>query len=203
MLNAKIKRNYLRNLTLIIGLSVGLFFVYQSIDLSADVDSQYNDREDFMEGNLTDAQQRLGNVNYSNAFVTPFILTGAFFTPFPSFLYSESRQFGIIAHYQNEIVKNIMYYFGILGMIIILKKNFRKTILLTFFVLSYLFVLMTTANSFLDRFQLPNVPFIIIFMSVGLIDSDIKWKKGWNYYLILLFIVHATWTLFKLNIRGI
>ena len=192
-----------RNTVSVILISIGLVFVFNSTNLFSDVDAQLSEREGFMENNLSDAQDRLGNISYTNALVSPLIIVGAFITPFPSFLQTEERQFPIIFHYQNEMVKNLMYYFGLLGIIIAIRKNFKKTIMLSFFVLSYLFVLMTTANSFIDRFQLVNVPFVIIFMSVGLIDSDLKWKKRWNHYLVLLVVMHVSWTLFKLNIRGL
>jgi len=204
LLNSKSKNSILINSISVVVIIFGLWFLYLNADIYQDVEEQYSDREGFLSRNLNDAKDKLGNVNYSNAAVAPLIVSGAFFTPFPSFLYTEDRQYPIIAHYQNELVKNIIYYFGFLGLIFVFKKEFfLKSIMLSFFVLSYLFVLMFTANSFIDRFQLVNVPFIIIFISVGLINIKTIWRERFPYFLILLLIMHITWVVFKVNIRGI
>jgi len=204
LLNSKSKRTIIINIISGFIFLFSLWFLSINTDVYQDVENQYTESEGFMERNLSYAKENLGNIEYTTAAVAPLIFTGAFFTPFPSFLLTEERQFPIIAHYQNEIIKNIMYFFGFLGLIFVFKKEFfRKTIMLSYFVVCYLFVLTFTANSFIDRFQLVNVPFIIIFMSVGLINIKPKWINLFPYYFIALLIMHISWVLFKVNIRVI
>jgi hypothetical protein len=198
-----LKKFTVRNLIMLSFFSIGVILLMNSRGLFYDVDAQVQDSAGFFERNLQGEADLLGNISFKQAVVAPFIIGGSFLTPFPSFLNTEPRQIAIIARFQNEMIRNLMYYFAILGLIIVVRKHLKEGSILIFFILSYLFVITSAANSFQDRFHLPMVPYIIIIMSVGFIESKAKWISRWDWYLIFLFITHLSWSVFKLNIRGI
>ncbi len=72
-----------------------------------------------------------------------------------------------------------------------------------FFTIAYLAVITSAANSFQARFHMPIIPFIIIFIGVGVVEVKSKLNKSWSLYLIFIFLAQLMWTYFKLNIRGI
>jgi hypothetical protein len=157
----------------------------------------------YLAKNLNAEARRVGNINYEQTSVTPMIVLSSFITPFPTLLNTEPRQIRIIAHFQNEIVRNLIYYFALLGLIIIVKNHLRQGSILVFFISGYLYVITNAGNSFQDRFHLVMIPFIIVAVSVGMIQSSHKWIQRWNWYLVFIFIVHLSWTIFKLDIRGL
>jgi hypothetical protein len=142
-------------------------------------------------------------INFKMAVIAPIAFAGAIITPLPSFLLLEKRQIPIIAHFQNEIIRNILYYFVFLGLFYLFRNNFARCSLIILFPLSYIFVLATAGVAFQDRFVLPSLPFFIILMSVGLINSSSKWIKRWDIYLFIIFIAEIAWNVFKLNNRGL
>lgn len=200
--------NWVRNLSvkklvIIVTISSSVVVVMNSIGLFSDVEAQYNDKENIFTRNLQGEVNLLRNISFKEAAVAPLVIIGSFITPFPSFLDTEKRQMPIIARFQNEMVRNLLYYFAILGVIICFKKSFKKTSILLFFIFSYLYVITAAANSFQDRFHLPMVPFIIIMMSVGIVESKVKWIHRWNWYIVFIFVAHISWSIFKLIIRGL
>jgi len=184
-------------------ISFGFLIFLSQYGFISDISDVYEESDEIFEKNLTAEAKNVGNISYDQVIVAPFIILGAFITPFPSFLVTEERQKPIVAHFQNEIVRNYMYYFALLGIILLIKKSFIKSSLLLFFIISYLYVLASSGTSFIDRFHLPLVPFIIITMSVGFIESNLKWKNRWHIYIFIIVVAQIAWTIFKLNIRGL
>ena len=190
--------------------SIGLIFLiygfgmfsqrYNFIDPMVET---YEDRYDYRQSNLESKIKVVRNISVKKAVIFPIMTVGAVLSPFPSFLNLEERQLATMAHSQNEVVRNIMFYFFFLGLFISLKKGFNRKSLPVIFVASYLVVTAISGTSIFDRFQLPALPFIIIIMSSGFIDSKKIWIRRWNYYLIGIILVMAAWNIFKLNIRGI
>lgn len=135
---------------------------------------------------------------------TLFALLGSLVTPFPSLLSLEARQLGIYTHFQNEIVRNIMYFFAFWGIFYSLKnKLFRKVSLMLMFILGHTFILALSARAFYARFQLVSLPFMIIFMADGIKHSKGKGTKIWIMYLMLIMIAIFAWNMFKMGIRGL
>jgi len=147
------------------------------------------------------AKQR--GVNYQRALVSPFILVGAAVTPFPSLLDFEKRQLGIYMKFQNELTRNMMYFFSFMGLIYAIRNAFRKSSALLLFTFGYILILVIAAVSFQDRFQLPVLPFMIIFMSVGFSYGKRPITNKWFFYLALIFAAVFSWNFFKLSIRGL
>jgi hypothetical protein len=196
--------NFRKVFILIIVFSVSILMINNS-GLFSDINQTYIEGQegDFFSRNIESEANRLGNVSFKEAAVAPFIVSGSLLTPFPSFLYTEERQIPIIAHFQNEMIRNLMYYFAILGLVFLIRKDFRNSSILLFFCLGYLYVITTSGTSFQDRFHLPLEPFVIIAMSVGMLNSKPRWIYNWSWYLVIIFIAQISWTIFKLNIRGI
>lgn len=151
---------------------------------------------------LTSSAKQRG-ISYDRALVAPFLLIGAAVTPFPSLLDLEERQLGIYVHFQNELVRNIMYFFAFLGIFYSLKDKFRMSSLIILFGLGYIGILAVSAVSFQDRFQLPALPFMIMFMSEGFCGSRRPLVVKWLVYLAFLFIAIFLWNYFKMGIRGL
>lgn len=188
---------------LLIIFSFGSVALINQTGMFSEVYDVYGASEDVFTQQLTAEAKRVQNISYQKAAVTPFIIVGSLITPFPSFLVTEPRQLAIVAHYHNEIVRNLLYYFALIGIFIMYKKYRPQSTLILFFIISYLYVITTAGTSFQDRFHLPLVPFIIIAFSVGLIDSRPRWKYRWNYYILIIGAAEIVWTFFKLNIRGL
>jgi hypothetical protein len=202
---SSMRRLNFRKVFILLVVFFGCVFMINESGLFRDINQTYSEGEegDFFSRNLQSEKDRLGNISYKEAAVAPFIIAGSFITPFPSFLNTEERQIPIIAHFQNEMIRNLMYYFAFLGLIFLLRKNFRNSSILILFSFGYLYVITAAGNSFLDRFHLPLVPFLIIAMTVGMLNSKPVWIKRWNIYLVVIIIGQVLWTIFKLNIRGI
>lgn len=180
----------------IIGRLITLYGFDESINSALEASSSQFDIE------LTSsAKQR--RISYSRALVVPFLLISAAVTPFPSLLDFEERQLGIYAHFQNELVRNMMYFFAFLGIFYSLKNKFRVSSLIILFVLGYIGTLAASAVSFQARFQLPALPFMIMFMSEGFSCSKRPLSIKWMVYLVIIFIAILSWNYFKMSIRGL
>lgn len=198
------KLNFRKILTVLFIFFSTVFLINNS-SIFNDINEVYREgkNSDLLRSNLQYKAGLVGNISYKQAAVTPFVFALAILTPFPSFLNTESRQVPIIAHFQNEMVRNLLYYFAILGLVILMLKDFRKSSILILFEFGYLWVISSAGTSFIDRFHLILVPFMIITMSVGMINARSKWIKGWNWYLVFILIAQISWVIFKINIRGI
>lgn len=182
---------------------IGAYFLLSSAGIEDDIVAQYTDSQnDFLQRGL-DSKANMANVSYNKAIVIPFMMAGAAITPFPSFLNTEERQVGIITVFQNEIIRNFMYYFYFMGVLYALRRYFKKSIMLLIFVGGYILAITIGGSSFQERFQLPALPFIIIFMSLGIAEATPKSIKWWNVYLVGVILAEVAWTTFKLTIRNI
>jgi 4-amino-4-deoxy-L-arabinose transferase-like glycosyltransferase len=190
----------------LISLMLGLYLFYSlgvANNIFNDVNNQIADSEDFFSRNLENEKSLLGNVKFDQVALAPLIVIGAAITPFPSYLDTEARQLSIFSRFQNDLVRNMMYFFMYFGLYQVLKKKFKEYLAIVFFFLAYLGVITSAANSFQARFHMPIIPFAIIFIGVGIAEYKAKHHRNWLIYLILIFIAQLSWTYFKLNIRGI
>ena len=96
-----------------------------------------------------------------------------------------------------------MYFFMYVGLYFTFKNKFKEYIGILFFLISYLGVITSAANSFQARFHMPIIPFVVVFIGVGIVELGAKYRRTWWMYLIGIFMAQLAWTYFKLNIRGI
>ncbi|MFC2080849.1 hypothetical protein ACFLR8_01400 [Bacteroidota bacterium] len=199
-------RGGFRNIIIIISTIIFLFAIFRLAQQSAqiyEVEEQYDQSFTIGPKNVEYSIFRLKNISVKTTTVYPLIIASSFFAPFPSFLNLDERQLLIIAHYPNELVRNIIYYFALLGIFSAFRKKLKENILLLTFVIGYILILGITGNAQLERFQVPALPFIIVFISAGIVDSHVLWHKRFNLYLIIMFCIEASWNIFKMDIRGI
>jgi hypothetical protein len=140
---------------------------------------------------------------FEKTFVAPFIIAGSPVTPFPTLLDLDERQLAIYSKFHNELTRNIMYFFAFLGIYFAVTRSFKNSSLILLFTLGYIFILMVSAVSFQDRYQLPSLPFMIVFMSAGLVHVKKPLKGKWPVYLVFIFLAIFAWNFFKLTIRGL
>ncbi len=185
-------------------ISLYLFYsIVASTDIFKDVNSQIEDSSDFFSRNLESEKNFLGNVTFDQVALAPVIIAASVITPFPSYLNTEARQLSIYTRFQNDLVRNMMYFFMYAGLYFTFKKRFKEYTGILFFLMAYLGVITAAANSFQARFHMPIIPFVIVFMGIGIVELNPRFNRMWLVYLMLIFIAQLAWTYFKLDIRGI
>jgi hypothetical protein len=140
-------------------------------------------------------------ISYKQAVIAPFILIGAIITPFPSLLHFDDQQVGIYIHFQNELIRNVMYFFLFVGVFFLFKQKNRQATYLFCFSFGYILILTVSGVSFQDRFQVLALPFLLIFMANGILMDYPKKSSQWRLYLFFITIAIISWNLFKLSIR--
>jgi hypothetical protein len=150
---------------------------------------------------LTYNAGRVG-VSFKATSVTPFVFLGGILTPFPSFLNLDPNQLGIFTSYQNELVRNVMYFFAFSGILFSLRTKFRNISLLLIFSLGNTLASAMAGFSVYDRYQLPSLPFFVIFMAEGIKHSNNKTDRVWVIYLLVVMAAIFAWNIFKVHIRG-
>ena len=165
---------------------------------------------DYYDGLHLEAEQRVGgktrmagNVSIKTGLAVPFVAANAFFAPYPSFLNMDVRQIGVISHAHIEVVRVLIYYFGLIGLLILVQKDLVNSSLIISFGAGYILILAITGGAMFSRYHLPAVPFIILVISVGFLNSSKKWFSYYDKYLIGIWAVVLMWHIFKMIIRGI
>jgi hypothetical protein len=183
-------------------ISIGIFFVLRKFNMLEKIYELSNQGSTAFSNELTNSAIQRG-VSYKQALIAPFILLGSIITPFPSLINFDENQFGIYMHYQNEIVRNAMYFFVFTGMYCALKNRARNMAYIFSFAVGYIMILALSGVSFQDRFQLLGLPFLIFFIPIGLDWQHKKKLKFWEIYLFVITIAILSWNIFKLSIRGL
>ncbi len=201
-LKVKKRSDRFMSLILVIGILIGAIYVMKRLAMDTYVEEVIEASSDQFGNELEGASKSRG-VNYAAALVAPLLIAGAILTPFPSILDFEASQLGIYAHFQNEVIRNGMYFFVFLGLIRAIRFRQKKTILVGSIAIVYILVLAASGISHQDRFQILSLPFLIVFMSDGIVAQYPKKKKHWMLYLLLIFVIIIMWNVFKLTIRGL
>lgn len=125
-----------------------------------------------------------------------------FVIPFPTMVNTPSQENQQLLHGGN-FVKNIMAFFTMFGLFIILKeKKWRDHLLILSFTLGYLIVIALSAFAHSERFHQPALPFILILAAFGVSNISNKEKNYFKWYMMFIFIVLIVWSWFKLSGRG-
>ncbi|MEM7486567.1 MAG: glycosyltransferase family 39 protein [Bacteroidota bacterium] len=183
-------------------LIVGSLFVTYELSMDKHIESAIESSSEQF-GNELDKASKDRGINYTAALIAPLLISGAIITPFPSLLDFEERQLGIYAHFQNEIVRNIMYFFVFLGLFRFIKLRKATAIFPASFAVLYIMILAVSGISFQDRFQILALPFLIVFMSDGITAKYRAKEKHWFVYLSFIFLAILAWNIFKLSNRGL
>ena len=100
-------------------------------------------------------------------------------------------------------VKNIMSFFTILSIVLIIKnKKVRSHILLLSMLAAYLAILAMSKFALVERFHLLILPLHIILMSYGINQLNRKNLVYFNSYIVVISLIIIGWNWFKLAGRG-
>ncbi|MFS4448976.1 hypothetical protein [Maribacter sp. 2307UL18-2] len=183
-------------------LILGSLFVTYELSMDKHIESAIESSSEQF-GNELDKASKDRGISYTTALIAPLLVSGAIITPFPSLLDFEERQLGIYAHFQNEIIRNIMYFFVFLGLLRFIKLRKATAIFPASFAVLYIMILAFSGISFQDRFQILALPFLIVFMSDGITTKYQEKEKHWFVYLSFIFLAILAWNVFKLSNRGL
>ncbi|MDY8136893.1 glycosyltransferase family 39 protein [Aquimarina sp. 2201CG5-10] len=181
---------------------IGSFLVMKELGMDKHIETAIEASQDQFGNELSDTSKKRG-VTYAAAIISPLLIAAAIITPFPSLLNFEAAQIGIYSHFQNEIIRNCLYFFVFLGLFNVYKTRNKSAIFVGSFALIYIMVLAVSGISFQDRFQILALPFLIIFMADGIATKYPKRNKHWIQYLSVIFMTILFWNLFKLSNRGL
>jgi hypothetical protein len=201
-LKLKKKRDIFISVTINIGILIGSLYVMRLLNMDTYVIEIIEASQDRFGSELENAS-KTGGISYTVTLIAPLLIAGAILTPFPTVLDFEASQLAIFTHFQNEIIRNGMYFFVFLGLIRAIKLKQKKTIMVGSIAIIYILVLAASGISHQDRFQILSLPFLIVFMSDGIVNKYRKQKKHWSLYLMLIFMIILMWNIFKLKIRGL
>jgi len=183
-------------------LVAGSLFITYELSMDKHIEEAIESSTDQFDNELNKASKDRG-INYTAALISPLLIAGAVITPFPSLLDFEERQLGIYVHFQNEIVRNTMYFFVFIGLFRFFKNRKSGAIFVGSFAILYIMILAVSGISFQDRFQLLALPFLIIFMADGVVAKYPKKERHWVGYLSFIFFAILFWNVFKLSNRGL
>ena len=185
---------------------VGLFLLNQT-EVNDEVNTLWNvEHLQHQQTNMEWRSQRDDENNqrfakYASAVVfAPMIFT----LPFPTMTEIPEQENQKMINGGN-FVKNIMSYFTIMTLIILLiSGNWRKYILLEAFLCGYLLVLAFSSFAHSERFHLPVLPFIMMFAAYGICNTyTYPWIRiRYRYWCVLMLIAAVAWNWFKLAGRG-
>jgi len=132
------------------------------------------------------------------AIFAPIILV----IPFPTIIETPKQENQKIINGGNY-VKNVLAFFVIFAIFIVIKENkWRDYLLIGSFTIGYALVLALSAFAHSERFHQPTLPFELILAAVGISLVTNKTKKYYNWWMIFLFVAIIAWSWFKLAGRG-
>ena len=105
-----------------------------------------------------------------------------------------------------NFIKNIVSFFTILAMIVLLMSGkWREHLLPLSFLLGYLVVLTMSVFAQSERFHQPVMPFEMMFAAYGMsvAVTKKKYKRFFTYWCVLMFVAAVLWNWFKLKGRGL
>ena len=188
-------------------LAAGAFVITMfltSTSIGGDIREIWNSRNSLQDESLDwIAKRENGNLyaKYAGAAVfAPLIFT----IPFPTMVETPHQESQKMNHGGN-FVKNIVSYFTIMALLILLVSgNWRKHVLPIAVLCGYLVVLVFSSFAQSERFHLPILPLTLMFAALGIsLMKENPWvKKYFNYWCVLMFLAAIAWNWFKLAGRG-
>ena len=183
-----------------------LMMFFSSTTIGSDIKEMWQTGGSGQKANMEWRSRRGGDMSqtfakYAGASVfAPMIFT----VPFPTMTevpYQENQK---MIHGGN-FVKNIMSYFTIISLVILLfTGEWRKHVLPIAVLCGYLVVLVFSNFAQSERFHQPIMPLTMMFAALGISLIKINpWvKRYFNYWCVLMFLAALAWNWFKLAGRG-
>jgi len=163
------------------------------------LEQRIEDREFAGDANL----QNRARQNELAGELTEFVFAPLMFTiPFPTMINIPHQPVQQMLN-GGFYIKNILSFFVILILFVLLKNNnWRKYALCIFFMCGYLAVLAFSPFAHSGRFHVPIVPVQLMFAAFAICNITKKQAQWFNYFLVFQFIVIIFWNWFKLSGRG-
>ena len=181
-----------------------IVMMFTSTSIGDDVKQMWNTRGSNQQSNMEWRTKRAnGNIyaKYAGAAVfAPMIFT----IPFPTMTETPGQENQKMIHGGN-FVKNIVSYFTIMALLILLVSgNWRKHVLPIAVLCGYLVVLVFSNFAQSERFHLPVLPLTLMFAALGIsLMKENPWvRKYFSYWCVLMFLAAVAWNWFKLAGRG-
>ncbi|MDR3327842.1 MAG: glycosyltransferase family 39 protein [Prevotellaceae bacterium] len=147
------------------------------------------------------AQRKGGNVLAKYATKSIFIPL-IFTIPFPTLVNSNQPNQQIMNG--ANFAKNIMSFFVIFGLLMLLRKNkWREHLLIISFLLGYLAVIGLSNFAHSERFHMPSLPFALIIASWGISQFTNRQKTWFDFWVVSMVIAAIGWNYIKLKGRGL
>lgn len=177
---------------------IGKFGFSERISAIIDQSSGQSDAE------LSDKMNRGGKFGLSlnKTLIVPLLFFSVLAAPFATFVLVDNQD-QIAWLLSACVVKNILIFFAFFGIIYSLKYYFRKHILILAFTFSYQLILAVSAVSTSGRYQLVTLPFLCVFMGIGIHEYKPKKNSLWIIFLFIMLLVIIGWNYFKLSIRNL
>lgn len=175
-----------------------------STSIGSEVKQMWETRGSDQQGNMEWRSTREnGNIyaKYASAAVfAPMIFT----IPFPTMAETPGQANQKMIHGGN-FVKNILSYFTIMALVVLLFSGaWRKHVLPLAILCGYLVVLVFSSFAQSERFHQPILPLTLMFAALGLsLIKENPWiNRYYNYWCVIVFLAAIAWNWFKLAGRG-
>lgn len=144
----------------------------------------------------------------ANILSVPLSIASVAIAPLPSYVeipveYNEYNIHGKWYFSGGLFLKNCLAFFSIIGMFFLVKKRLKSSFPLFIFTFSYWYVLALAGLFTSTRYQLPTIPFTLIFAAIALTNLPKKSLQYYLLYLILLVPVIIFWNYIQIQGRGI
>ena len=197
-----------RILLIVVASAFVVVMMLSNTSIGQDVASMWERRGSDQEANMEWRSERdVGQgmtqkfAKYAGAAVfAPMIFT----IPFPTMNEIPEQENQMMIHGGN-FVKNILSYFTIMALVVLLfSGDWRKYVLPLAVLCGYLVVLVFSNFAQSERFHQPILPLTLMFAAYGIsVMNQYPWiKRYFNYWCVLMFLAAVAWNWFKLAGRG-
>ena len=190
-------------LVIVAGIFAATMFL-TSTSIGSEVTQMWQTRGSGQQNNM-EWRSRRDNGNAFAKYAGAAVFAPMIFTlPFPTLAETPGQENQKMIHGGN-FVKNIMSYFTIMALLVLLfTANWRKHVLPLAVLCGYLLVLVFSSFAQSERFHQPILPLTMMFAALGvsLIKENPWIKTYFSYWCVLMFIAAIAWNWFKLAGRG-
>lgn len=174
----------------------GFILLVINSQIGAELLEYYDKSNNSLSQNLQFRATRDGGNKFALLAGAPLLLLLALIAPFPSWVYVPAQDFLWMFTGAN-LIRNIYAFFVIAALFNIIKKDWRSIIMPLTFITGYFIILANSGLALSERFQLPVVPFLIIFASHGIYHYQKRTIRNFNFYLIFIALVIIGWNYVK------